>query len=202
MNSLIVLFAAATTAAADPVLTWPAKFYANFTEDTWFQGGYQRNPGWVAYDYSKTTEVIYRPVSELNPICNGVKRGYTGPCVHHSPTGSERFIIYPEIRECCRECQSACGTLTPKWVDAVPKVYMGLRQFDNVTCNEYVMESDTPDRVATMVHSGALCELYDGGAGFTGDNPFQWTIRQSTYTTDVPQNLLQLPSYCSPTKSC
>eukprot|EP01060_Flectonema_neradi_P037745 TRINITY_DN769_c0_g1_i1.p1 TRINITY_DN769_c0_g1~~TRINITY_DN769_c0_g1_i1.p1 ORF type:complete len:214 (+),score=41.31 TRINITY_DN769_c0_g1_i1:48-644(+) len=197
MSGLLLTLAMAVT----PVVTWPPKFYANFTEETWFQGGYQRNPGWVAYDYEHTSEVIYRPNGELNPICNGVKKGYTGPCVHHSPNGNERYMIFPALKECCLECSRDCGTLTPKWVDAVPHVYLGLRQFDNVTCNEFVLESNTPDRVATS-HSGTLCELYDGGAAFTGDNPFQWTIKQSTYTTTVPQSLLQLPSYCSPAKSC
>ena len=188
--------------SAEFVPVWPLSFQANFTENTWYGGVHQQTPGWVAYDWNATTEVIYRENGMLNPICNGVKRGVQLPCIQHSPTGMERYIIYPTERFCCIDCREYCGTLNPKWVTAVPWNYAGVREIGGVTCNEYLINSNTPDRAAFKNGTGELCELYDGGADFTGDNPFQWTVLQSTYKTTVDKSILKLPSYCAGAQSC
>eukprot|EP01061_Rhynchopus_euleeides_P006682 TRINITY_DN1572_c0_g2_i1.p1 TRINITY_DN1572_c0_g2~~TRINITY_DN1572_c0_g2_i1.p1 ORF type:complete len:207 (+),score=40.63 TRINITY_DN1572_c0_g2_i1:43-663(+) len=187
---------------ADFAPVWPAKFLANFTEDTWFEGSHQQNAGWVAYDWNSTAEVIYRPNGKLNPICNMVKKGDTSPCIHHSVSPMERYIIYPTEQFCCIFCKQYCGALSPSWVTAVPYKYAGLREIGGATCNEFLIESNTPDRVAFKNGTGELCELYDGGADFTGDNPFQWTVVQSAYTTTFDSAVLKLPSYCEGVGSC
>ena len=181
---------------------WPVSFQANFTEETWYSGGYQQNAGWVAYNWNATSEVIYRANGVLNPICNEVRRGVAAPCVQHSVTGMERYIIYPDDKFCCIECREYCGTLNPSWVTAVPYYYVGLREIGGATCHEFLINSNTPDRVAFKNATGELCELYDGGAGFTGDNPFQWTVHQDTYTADFDKSVLELPAYCKGVSTC
>ena len=57
-------------------------------------------------------------------------------------------------------------------------------------------------RVATQVGSGALCEVYDGGADFTGDNPFQWTIDPQSYSTTPTAAELALPAACADAAPC
>ncbi|KNC85983.1 hypothetical protein SARC_01859 [Sphaeroforma arctica JP610] len=182
--------------------TWPTEFYAAFTEDTWYQNQQQSERGWMLYSYAHGTQAIYRPVSKFNPICDRVKPGDETPCIHHSTDGASRFLIWPNTRECCLYCQEGCGTLNPQWVTAAPFHYAGIRNYNGVACDEWVIESSTPDRVAFSQKTGALCELYDGGASFTGDNPFQITIDPNTYTKEIEPNMLQLPSYCFPVKKC
>ena len=67
---------------------------------------------------------------------------------------------------------------------------------------KWYLHSGTPDRVATQVGSGALCEVYDGGADFTGDNPFQWTIDPQSYSTTPTAAELALPAACADAAPC
>lgn len=183
-------------------LTWPVAFFANFTEDTWFSGGHQSTRGWIAYSWVHTAEVIAHEVGKLNPICNSIRPGDESQCVHHSVNGNTRYLLWPDKRECCIHCSKACGVESPSWVQAVPSVYMGVRQIGGTSCDEWVLQSDTPDRVALRVGDGAVCELYDGGANFVGDNPFQLSMDSASYTAQVDPQLLALPDYCNAARDC
>eukprot|EP00756_Hemistasia_phaeocysticola_P055214 Hpha_TRINITY_DN31131_c0_g1::TRINITY_DN31131_c0_g1_i1::g.32963::m.32963 len=200
---LLSRFAApATSPAALPTPVWPLAFSASFVESTWYKGGMQQYEGGVVYDWERKGQVINRKVSMLNPICNEARPNRTTPCVHHL-VGDSRYLIWPgDGGECCLDCNQSCGVIKPSWVNAVPSSYIGLRNFNNVTCNEWYLNSDTPDRLATTVDKGELCELYDGGADFTGDNPFQWSILPSTYRHSVDPSDLVLPPQCVHAARC
>lgn len=156
----------------------------------------------MVYHHKNTTQVISRPNGSLNPICNRIKPNDTTACTQHSVDGNRRFLYWPHTQECCLDCVTACGTLTPAWVDAVPSVYAGKRQIRGVTCYEFVLESGTPDRVANNVLDGSLCELYDGGANGVDDMPFGWEVDPASWSTKVDPAALKLPSYCSNAPSC
>eukprot|EP01064_Diplonema_japonicum_P031357 TRINITY_DN5574_c1_g1_i1.p1 TRINITY_DN5574_c1_g1~~TRINITY_DN5574_c1_g1_i1.p1 ORF type:complete len:221 (+),score=34.90 TRINITY_DN5574_c1_g1_i1:57-665(+) len=188
--------------SADPKPNWPVQFQGNFTEETWFEGGYQRNEGWVAYSYAQRGQVIFRPNGKLNPICNDAKRGYNGACIQQS-VGETRYLIFPALKECCQLCDVSCGVLKPTWVTAVPYLYAGLRQINNQTCNVWTLSSDTPDAVGTMASDpDVLCTLYDGGASHTGDNPFHWQMHGQGYSKHPSDSVFALPSICHNAGKC
>jgi hypothetical protein len=157
---------------SDPVPRWPSSFSASFHESTWFGGVAQQSGGSVSYlfknDSSAPVQVIRRARSQLNPICNDVRPDRATPCTHYM-AGASRYLLWPEEQECCLHCTKGCGALLPSWPTAVPSLYTGLRDVRNATCHTWLVQSGTPDRIATEVGTGRLCELYDGGAGFTGD---------------------------------
>lgn len=183
--------------------SWPTSFFASFVEDTWFHDGASSHSGTVAYlwDGKSAAQVIKRAVSKLNPICDEVRPNRSTPCSHHM-VGASRYLAWPEEGECCLHCDHGCGALRPSWVDAVPSFYTGLRQVRGATCHSWLLQSGTPDRLATEVGSGRLCELYDGGADFTGDNPFSWAVDPATYSEAVPPRELELPASCSAARRC
>jgi hypothetical protein len=195
---LLILPLVVSQTPSPPV--WPTPFSAEFVETTWSNGGMQQHNGSIAYDYANRIEVIRRQVSELNPICNEVKPNRTSPCNHHI-VGASRYLYWPEEDECCLHCTKNCGVLRPDWVTAVPYYYTGKRVIAGASCETWFIQSGTPDRFAATV-DGDLCELYDGGAGFTGDNPFQLSISPASYQRSVnPQDVL-LPKACSAQTKC
>lgn len=195
----------ATAPHPDPIPVWPSSFAASMVETTWYGSSMQRHNGSVAYRWGSggadAAEVITRSISLLNPICNGARPNRTTPCLHHVH-GATRFLVWPTESECCVHCTSDCGVLTPTWVTAVPNYYIGRREIGGASCDEWYLHSGTPDRVATQVESGALCEVYDGGADFTGDNPFQWSIDPESYSTTPTAEELALPAACVGAAKC
>ena len=194
-------------AYADPVPSWPSSFSAVFDEYTWFQGAAQMHRGSIAYSANAgnvsgaAVQVIRRTVSQLNPICNEVHVNRTTPCEQHARNGS-RYLHWPVENECCLHCTAGCGPLEPGWPAALPHLYTGLRQVHGATCHTWLVQSGTPDRIGTEVGTGRLCELYDGGASFTGDNPFNWQVHPESYA-DVPTVAqLALPEACAQALRC
>ena len=170
---MLFVFLVLSSSFSDPVPRWPSSFSASFHESTWFGGVAQQNGGSVSYLFkndsgSAPVQVIRRARSQLNPICEHARPNRTTPCTHYM-TGASRYLLWPEEQECCLHCTKGCGALLPSWPTAVPSLYTGLRDVRNATCHTWLVQSGTPDRIATEVGTGRLCELYDGGAGFTGD---------------------------------
>jgi hypothetical protein len=186
-----------TTAIKVP--TWPHVFSANFTETTWYNGKVQQREGYVAYDWTQRVQVIRRPDSHLNPICNEIKPNRTSTCYQHSVNAS-RYVYWPDEGECCLHCTD-CGVLSPNWVTAVPYFYTGKRIIGGASCNTWYIQSGTPDRLASTA-DGDLCELYDGGADATDDNPFQWTVSPASYRRSTNPRELLLPGVCLAAKRC
>jgi hypothetical protein len=152
---------------------------------------------------------MQRAVSNLNPICAEYYPDRTTPCTHHIHNES-RYLYWPQEKECCLKCNSpGCGLLLPTWPTAVPHYYSGRRAINGVDCHTYFLQSGTPDRVATSTGNfpkgypkGRVCELYDGGASFTGDNPFNWAIIPDSYKDTVDAADIKLPEVCMGAKRC
>merc|ERR1711916_107530 len=156
----------------------------------------------VAYSYTDDLvgEVIYRPVSLVNPICNAVRPNSTEPCWQISPNTTTRFVAF--VGSCCKLCDDDCGVLKPSWATAVPYLYGGWVAFGNQTCNSWTLNSNTPDRLSTDIHTGNLCSMYDGGASYTGDGPWYWEVFADTYSTEVTAADLALPATCENAQPC
>jgi hypothetical protein len=155
----------------------------------------------VTYDWTARVQIIRRESSELNPICNEVKPNRTTAC-YHQLVNASRYLYWPVEGECCLHCTHNCGVLTPQWVTAVPYFYTGRRVINGASCNTWYIQSGTPDRFASTVDGGDVCELYDGGAGFTNDNPFQWAVTPDSYNRTVDPGTLVLPAACANAAPC
>lgn len=190
----------------DPAM--PLLFSAEFDETTWHDNSTQIHRGRVYYDWTLGAQVIKRAVSVLNPICAEVQPGRTSPCTHHIHNGS-RYLFWPDESDCCLHCDGrneSCGILKPTWPTAMSHWYSGRRVINGVDCHTWFVQSGTPDRIATSTGlgtdypAGRLCELYDGGADFVDDNPFQWAIIPSSYQDTVEPTDVALPAVCKTTK--
>ena len=93
-------------------------------------------------------------------------------------------------------CTQGCGVLKPDWITSVPYFYTGKRVISGVSCLTWFVQSATPDRFASTA-SGQVCELYDGGADFTDDNPFQWSVLPASYKTTADPLEMVLPPACT-----
>ena len=142
VHALLLLAAAASLAAAarmapaiaddpQPRAKWHRRFTVDFnetekfgplfhweTDGTWYYDA--DAPGGVA-------EAVYRANGRGDRYCKSIHAMTSTPCLHIVANGS-RYIKFPELRECCKCCDSSkgCGGLSPAWLDDAE--YQGLQE--------------------------------------------------------------------------
>ncbi len=82
-----------------PLLHWQ-------TDGTWY------------YDAVTGKEMIYRENGRGDRYCKSVHALTSTPCQHIVSDGN-RYLMFPELKECCKCCDSSkgCGSLSPNWLD-------------------------------------------------------------------------------------
>eukprot|EP00357_Protocruzia_adherens_P019011 CAMPEP_0115038542 /NCGR_PEP_ID=MMETSP0216-20121206/43468_1 /TAXON_ID=223996 /ORGANISM="Protocruzia adherens, Strain Boccale" /LENGTH=224 /DNA_ID=CAMNT_0002418957 /DNA_START=266 /DNA_END=940 /DNA_ORIENTATION=+ len=128
MRTLIVSCLALTalfaiTLATDPeVPIWRDQFSQTFTETTKYKIlGSHDTAGTYYYDWTNNRARTDRDNGRWDRYCgfNGLKFFKNTPCTQLVVDGM-RWMIYPELKECCACCSAAhgCGVLKPSWVSA------------------------------------------------------------------------------------
>ncbi|KAF6263736.1 hypothetical protein COO60DRAFT_340919 [Scenedesmus sp. NREL 46B-D3] len=145
-----------TTAAAlgeDPKPIWHMQFSIDFNETTkllWFNW---QTEGRLLYDALQQVEVLHRANGKGDRYCMSIHPRTDTPCTHLVVAG-QRYLIFPQLGECCRCCSSAggCGILDPGWLDAAQytgQATMQGRLADSWTvrglqANNYYATADVP----------------------------------------------------------
>eukprot|EP00882_Tetradesmus_deserticola_P020734 GHRQ01022404.1.p2 GENE.GHRQ01022404.1~~GHRQ01022404.1.p2 ORF type:complete len:132 (+),score=31.68 GHRQ01022404.1:1-396(+) len=71
------------------------------------------------YDALQQVEVVHRANGQGDRYCMSIHPRTNTPCTHLVVSG-QRYLIFPELKQCCKCCSSAggCGILAPTWLDA------------------------------------------------------------------------------------
>ncbi|XP_066919269.1 uncharacterized protein [Clytia hemisphaerica] len=103
---------------SDPT-PWPAQFTQTFKETFYYPViGTHTTTGTYYYDFKNLRYRIDRANGRYDRYCgfNGVRAFQNTPCSQLVIKG-QRWLIYPEKKDCCMCCTAAqgCGILKPDW---------------------------------------------------------------------------------------
>jgi hypothetical protein len=178
-----------------PMPHWPSSFFANFTETFSVAQKSAVHHGWFALDLNYSSggfvgaEAIYRVDGQTAiGICKDFHKDTA--CIELAVAG-QRYIVFPEIQECCRCCswKNGCGPLRSAWVDNAS--FIGVTPFDGEQCNRFSIpgEVEKENYISQTLDGKQLCELNNGGAD-------QMNFTLSTWSGTVDPRLFDLPAGC------
>jgi len=190
-----VLIHLITLVASAPAPVWPRQFLFNFTE-TYTSHASVALPGFMALDldYQGGSESFYRSDGYYDHICSPSLPNYHGPCWQIA-TGGFRYILHPEVGQCCKCCNDAsgCGALIEAWVDNA--VYAGQKTVNGVVCDHWTITGfEANNLMQSADGKQTMCLLDNSGSDiFT-------TVPGSYILGKPPASFFAVPSNC--TKPC
>ncbi|KAF8059710.1 hypothetical protein HT031_005118 [Scenedesmus sp. PABB004] len=105
--------------SGDPRPLWHRAWSAEFNETTKLTALFTwTTTGAFHYDAESGRQLVTRANGRGDRYCKSVHPLTDTPC-SHLVTGGQRYLIFPELRECCRCCsaEAGCGVLSPHWLD-------------------------------------------------------------------------------------
>lgn len=101
----------------EPVPIWHRLFSIEFNETSFILFKRTTTGKWW-YDAANGNEVITRADGRGDRYCGSIHPWSVTPCTH-LVTGGSRYLIFPELDECCLCCGAdmGCGILSPTWLD-------------------------------------------------------------------------------------
>jgi len=194
-----------TTSEQPSYPEWPNKFTQNFTDETVWLTGKHRTRATFIYDFTNLRYRLDRENGRYDRYCgtNGVSYQFENtPCSHIVVDGN-RYLYYPEKKDCCFCCNAAagCGVLKPSWLQGakfIGNISYTLQDGTNTTAFKWeqdglqpnfyyeTTESDPADRVMLEIEQ----------------DPDEFMYYDNSRTLTVDASALELPSICSVDKSC
>lgn len=205
--SAFLLSAATLAVAQPPTPVWPNAFAVQFNESAALLGPPTLTTGalWLSADPTSgvVLERIDRATGKGDRYCSSV-RSDDSPCTHlvvpsaphvagppvSSPT-TWRWLIWPELNDCCACCDAAsgCGAVSPNWLVEDKATYYGRSTIEGVPADgwlAYGLQANyywaTTDAQQAPL---ALWQIPDDNMTFFGYQPGA-----------VNASLFALPSYC------
>ncbi|GAX84228.1 hypothetical protein CEUSTIGMA_g11651.t1 [Chlamydomonas eustigma] len=175
----------------DPIPYWPTLFNIEFNETSIILFKRVSEGKWW-YDAANQNEIIYRKDGRGDRYCGGMHPINPTPCIHLVTQGN-RYLIFPELQDCCLCCTAAkgCGILSPTWLDGAE--YQGQEVKFGLQTNKWVKKGLQSNYYwATASDFEVPVELDQW------PNAYQ-TFHVDTFSTEgIDPSLLEVPSYCKP----
>jgi hypothetical protein len=192
---LIIQTALAATPAG-PV--WPNTFWQPFSEKIYYGPIEDSTTGTYYYDWTKLVYRIDRSNGQYDRYC-GILSPYSfdkTPCTHYV-VGGNRYLYYPDYKECCYCCNDTqgCGVLKPTWMQNATfidtEVHNGVSTYkwdQKGNQDNFIYETVDPNPLNRVTVS--LYQVPDDYMDF------------GSRSTSIPAGTFTLPSVCSLTKYC
>uniref|UniRef100_A0A383W200 Uncharacterized protein n=1 Tax=Tetradesmus obliquus TaxID=3088 RepID=A0A383W200_TETOB len=128
----------------DPKPIWHRQFSINFNETTKLLWWRWSTEGSMLYDALQQVEVVHRANGKGDSMCLSIHPRSDTPCTHLVVSG-QRYLIFPELGECCKCCSNAggCGILDPNWLDAAE--YTGQTTMQGRTADSWTIRGLQPN---------------------------------------------------------
>ncbi|WIA21661.1 hypothetical protein OEZ85_000833 [Tetradesmus obliquus] len=128
----------------DPKPIWHRQFSIDFNETTKLLWWRWSTEGSMLYDALQQVEVVHRANGKGDRYCLSIHPRSDAPCTHLVVSG-QRYLIFPELGECCKCCSSAggCGILDPDWLDAAE--YTGQTTMQGRTADSWTIRGLQPN---------------------------------------------------------
>eukprot|EP00878_Enallax_costatus_P022615 GHUV01024008.1.p1 GENE.GHUV01024008.1~~GHUV01024008.1.p1 ORF type:complete len:179 (+),score=32.87 GHUV01024008.1:112-648(+) len=116
-DSLAQQLATAGPLTDDPRPVWHRNFVTEFNETTKIAFWSWHTNGKLTYSVDQLAQRVDRDNGRGDRYCMSIHPFTDTPCTH-LVVGGQRYLIFPELRECCRCCDDAggCGILSPDWL--------------------------------------------------------------------------------------
>lgn len=128
LTTLTVLhFQGKVTDPEPPV--WPSAFEESFDEIFTVDNKTEIVNGMLYYDATNNRSRLDRASGAFDSFCGSLQPNVTTPCIN-LVNGGQRYIIFPNKKQCCICCDAAhgCGILKPDWLSGAE--YLGEESFD------------------------------------------------------------------------
>ncbi|GIL96686.1 hypothetical protein Vretimale_2444 [Volvox reticuliferus] len=174
-----------------PLPVWHEQFSVQFNETTRIFVT-KRTAGTWYYDALSRKEAVFRENGNGDRYCGSVHPFTQTPCVHIITDG-KRYLVFPELGECCMCCtaEMGCGILSPTWLQGAS--FEGTTTIQGIAANKWRQNGLQPNYwYATADEAQVPLELDQM------PNDFQ-TFWPETFTKGPPgTQVFQLPDGCSP----
>ena len=189
--------------AANPSPVWPTAFSINFNE-TVNNGMGNQSAVFGTWYYSPPLARMDRfEGSEYDRFCrNSLPTPPSSPttCQHLNVAGY-RYLVFPEIEECCMCCTDAfgCGVTNNSWV--LNGAYKGRTTIDTVN---YHGQADYWEIIGLQTNYYYQTTTSPAGlvALIQGTDDYQWFDPTTMIIGAQDPSLFTLPSYCDPNNLC
>eukprot|EP00798_Chlamydomonas_sp_ICE-L_P002413 gene2414-8728_t len=176
----------------DPVPKWYSQFNIEFNETSIILFRRQTAGKWW-YDADAGQEVITREDGRGDRYCGSIHPRTVTPCTH-LVTDGKRYLVFPEIKECCLCCldSQGCGAVSSNWLDGASfegnQTKNGLDVFafrkDGVQSNYYYTTADEDQKPVELdmwpnLYQDLHTDTFVSGQG-------------------IPSDLLEVPENCAP----
>ncbi|KAG1663607.1 hypothetical protein FOA52_009706 [Chlamydomonas sp. UWO 241] len=180
----------------DPSPSWPLLFSSDFNESSIILFTRATNGTWW-YDAESGVEVVTRADGRGDRFCGSIHSLDPTPCTN-IVTGGYRYIVFPELNECCRCCsiEAGCGVTSHNWLAGSDVKYLGTEKKNGLSTNKWVKQGLKPLYYwATADDTQTPVEI---------DESALWPKRYFTFHVDsfvagepIPPELLEVPANCS-----
>eukprot|EP00195_Chlamydomonas_chlamydogama_P008577 CAMPEP_0202890894 /NCGR_PEP_ID=MMETSP1392-20130828/1151_1 /ASSEMBLY_ACC=CAM_ASM_000868 /TAXON_ID=225041 /ORGANISM="Chlamydomonas chlamydogama, Strain SAG 11-48b" /LENGTH=242 /DNA_ID=CAMNT_0049574545 /DNA_START=73 /DNA_END=801 /DNA_ORIENTATION=- len=172
-----------------PVAQWHSLFNVEFNETTVLLFKRSTRGKWW-YDAASRNEVVYREDGRGDRYCGSIHAFKSTPCTHLVTAGN-RYLIFPELDECCLCCNAAdgCGILSPQWLQN--STYQGDVDLRGITTHKFYIKGLQPNYYFTTADELQLPVELD-----QWPNVYQ-SFDPSTFNTEpIDPTMLEVPDNC------
>mmetsp|Transcript_12974 Transcript_12974/g.35345 ORF Transcript_12974/g.35345 Transcript_12974/m.35345 type:complete len:240 (-) Transcript_12974:205-924(-) len=179
-------------ADTSPKPLWYPQFQVDFNETMGLFFFQARTRGKWWYDAVAGVEVIDRVNGQGDRYCGSIHPFTPTPC-RHLVTQGNRYLIFPELKQCCLCCVAAqgCGILSRRWLDDAE--FLGTTHLYGKEVYKWNKRGMQDNFYYTTADEDQLpVELYQV------PNDRQ-TLDTSTFTPEgITPDLIEVPRYCKP----
>ncbi|KAG1671636.1 hypothetical protein FOA52_006867 [Chlamydomonas sp. UWO 241] len=195
-NALDIRPAGHLLEASHPSPAWPPLFSVEFTESSIILFTRETNGTWF-YDAKSGVEVMMRDDGRGDRFCGSIHSVDATLCVNIVTEGY-RYIIFPDLDECCRCCsfEAGCGVIPGDWLSGDDVKFMGTEEKNGLSTNKWAKEGLKP------VYYWATDD--DAQTPVEIDESALWPKRFFTFHADsyvagvpIPPKMLKIPDNCA-----
>ena len=192
MKVIILIFALAALVLSQSPPVWPERFQQDFVES--YTTTTNRDIGKIWFDSKRNLQRTDRTNGRWDSFCNTIQTSNT-PCTH-LVLNSNRWIIFPVIKQCCFCCNATngCGILRRDWL--MGSKFAGKEDLSGQTFDKFVDAEAQIDYWATTDSLQIPRKLIMGKA-ITKD------FIMNTFSTEyIADSVFAAPSFCNIANKC
>lgn len=188
-----------TDTPSEPI--WPAKFTTKFDEVFNYPlVGEVKTKGSFYYNYNTKRYRVDRENGKGDRYCglNGLKWLKNTPCSQYVVNG-DRYIYYPELKECCYCCSSehGCGILHPQWHKGAE--FLGVVSYQGREAFKWDKPGLQSNFYYETLHDEPQNRIMLGIDQKPNDHQI---FDPAAWSTEFNDAVLELPSICKKSNSC
>lgn len=180
-----------TVCADDPTPYWFGQFTLEFNETTYLLFTWKTTGTWY-YDSSQLTEKIVRANGRGDRYCGSIHPLTDTPCTHLVKEG-RRYLIFPELSECCMCCTSeaGCGVLSPTWLQNA--TFQGVESIRGIEAYKWLVMGLQPNYYYSTANVAQVPVELD-----QTPNDYMSLHHETFSPLPVDPSIFDVPSDCKP----